>query len=204
MQELFHFLEKKKWRQLKKSDWAVMGLVGVLLLVLALPTGEHKEKEGMLLEQKTEEKEQGKEAAGQQYSDVEYAGYLEERLKQVLGQMEGVGRVEVMITVSDKGERVVEKETAQTGTVTTETDQAGGSRSISEQTSEETAIYTEIGSESAPYVRKELLPKLEGVVVVAEGGGDPSVVSNISEAVKALLPIEAHRIKVVKMCSKEE
>ena len=97
MQELFHFLEKKKWKQLKKSDWAVIGLVGVLLLVLALPTGEHKEKEGMLLEQKTEEKEQGKEAAGQQYSDVEYAGYLEERLKQVLGQMEGVGRVEVMI-----------------------------------------------------------------------------------------------------------
>ena len=53
---------------------------------VALPTGEHKEKEGMLLEQKTEEKEQEKEAGRAEYSDVEYAGYLEERLKQVLGR----------------------------------------------------------------------------------------------------------------------
>ena len=31
----------------------------------------------------------------------------------------------------------------------------------------------ENGSEKQPYVTKEVLPKVEGVLVVAEGGDDP-------------------------------
>ena len=118
--------------------------------------------------------------------------------------MDGVGNVEVMITVSDRGEYVVEKDTNSVGTITTEEDSAGGSRTVSENTVEEATIYVENGEETYPYIQKEKMPTVEGVVVVAEGGGNSLVVSNISESVKALLPVEAHRIKVVKMCSKEE
>ena len=39
---------------------------------------------------------------------------------------------------------------------------------------------------------------------VAEGGDSPRIVSDISDAVKALFQVEAHRIKVVKMSSKED
>lgn len=38
-----------------------------------------------------------------------YAAAMEKRLKHVLGQMEGVGEAEVMITLSDSGETIVEK-----------------------------------------------------------------------------------------------
>ena len=38
----------------------------------------------------------------------------------------------------------------------------------------------------------------------AEGGGNPAAVSEISESVQALLKVEPHRIRVVKMCSREE
>lgn len=44
-----------------------------------------------------------------QGSQNAYAAALERRLKQVLGQMEGVGETEVMITLSDSGETIVEK-----------------------------------------------------------------------------------------------
>ena len=134
----------------------------------------------------------------------EYVTYLENKLEEVLSQMDGVGRVEVMITVSDGGESVVEKDRASTATTTTENDSAGGSRTISEQNAEEQTIYVETENETYPYVQKENLPTVIGVVVVAEGGGNSTVISDISDAVEALLPVEAHRIKVVKMCSKED
>ena len=51
----------------------------------------------------------------------------------------------------------------------------------------------------SPYVVKELEPKVQGVVVIAEGGGNPAVQQNILEAVQALFPVEAHKIKIMKM-----
>ena len=62
----------------------------------------------------------------------------------------------------------------------------------------------ETADEKYPYVQKETLPTVAGVVVVAEGGGNPAAVSEISESVQALLKVEPHRIRVVKMCSREE
>lgn len=45
--------------------------------------------------------------------------------------------------------------------------------------------------------------KVSGVVVVAEGAGNASVNARISEAVKALFSVDAHKISIVKMRSQE-
>ena len=79
-----------------------------------------------------------------------------------------------------------------------------GSTQDTEQETEETTVYVENGSEKQPYVTKEVLPKVEGVLVVAEGGDDPRVISDISDTVMALFRVEAHKIKVVKMSSSRE
>ena len=42
-----------------------------------------------------------------------------------------------------------------------------------------------------------------GVVVVAEGAGIPTVNAKISEAVKSLFSVDAHKISIVKMRSQE-
>lgn len=202
--------DEKKWKNLKKSDWVVVGLVGVLLLVLVIPleneNGSQQESAGSGIEEmkKVEGDNQNQSIGTTGTTEQNYVEYLEENMEEVLSQMEGVGRVEVMITVSDMGESVVEKDRNTVQSVTTETDSAGGDRSVSETSVEETTIYIESDDETYPYIQKEKMPTIEGVVVVAEGGGSSSVVSNISESVKALLPVEVHRIKVVKMCSKEE
>lgn len=202
--------DEKKWKNLKKSDWVVVGLVGVLLLVLVIPleneNDSQQESAGSGIEEmkKVEGDNQNQSIGTTGTTEQKYVEYLEENMEEVLSQMEGVGRVEVMITVSDMGESVVEKDRNTVQSVTTETDSAGGDRSVSETSVEETTIYIESDDETYPYIQKEKMPTIEGVVVVAEGGGSSSVVSNISESVKALLPVEAHRIKVVKMCSKEE
>lgn len=203
------WIGQKKWKQMKKSDWVVLALFGVLLLVIAVPVGERRnatdsgEGQGTYLMDE-EGVTEGGSAQENRTEQERYVAYLEKRLTDVLSRMEGVGEVEVMLTVADTGEHVVEKDVDRADTVTTESDSAGGSRTVSENSTKEQTIYVESGNKSYPYVQKELLPTVVGVVVVAEGGASPVVVSNISESVQALLPIEAHRIKVVKMCSKEE
>ncbi len=56
-------------------------------------------------------------ASGSQTSEEEgeqeYVQYLEKKLENILMQMDGVGRVDVMITVSDGGEQIVEKDKRQ-------------------------------------------------------------------------------------------
>lgn len=217
--KLREFLEHGKWKQMKKSDWVVVALVGILLLVIAIPMGgennggtDGKRGAGMGNDlggdaAATTQQADGMETSGKGRDAIdqeEYVEYLEKKLKNVLSQMEGVGRVEVMITVSDGGETVVEKDGKTTTTVTSENDSSGGTRTVSENTSENATVYVETEDGNCPYIQKEKLPTVVGVVVVAEGGGNAAVVSDISESVKALLQVEAHRIRVVKMCSKEE
>lgn len=45
--------------------------------------------------------------------------------------------------------------------------------------------------------------KVQGVVVVAEGAGNALVDARISDAVKALFSVDAHKISIVKMRSQE-
>lgn len=205
-QKILDFWKRGRWKTFKKSDWAVIGLAGVLLLVIAMPM-DGKKSETNVKEQKQEadagmNMQQAGNDSESEYND--YVDALEMRLEDVLSKMEGVGKVEVMITIADTGEMVVEKDRDSTQTATTETDSAGGRRDVSETRTEEETIYVKKDNESYPYIQKEKMPTIEGVVVVAEGGNNPTVISDISESVKALLPVEVHRIKVVKMCSKEE
>ena len=47
-------------------------------------------------------------------------------------------------------------------------------------------------------------PKVKGVIIVCDGGGNPSVVNQITNAVSAALGIGANRISVLKMKPAEE
>ncbi len=44
-----------------------------------------------------------------------------------------------------------------------------------------------------------IAPDVEGVVVIAQGGGTLSVQENIIEAIQVLFDIDANKIKIVKM-----
>lgn len=198
------FEEKRK--NMKKGDWIALALTGVLLLVIALPSSSGSTKNGLQSQNPSTADTGAKNDVSEEKSDLklEYAAYLEEKLEQALGEMEGAGKVKVMITLSDSGERVALKDTKEQSNEVTENDASGGNRTTKERQQEETTVYTESDSGTYPYVEREVYPKIEGVLVVAEGGGNQTVVSDISEVVMALFHVEAHKIKVVKMSSMEE
>ena len=122
---------------------------------------------------------------------------MEQRLESLLSSMDGVGEVKVMITLASSSEQIVEKDSPVSRSSMTEADSAGGSRSSQEVDSGEATVYvTDNDGEKIPYVVKEISPRVEGVSVVAAGGGNAYVQKNIIEVIQALFGIEIHKIKV--------
>jgi stage III sporulation protein AG len=66
---------------------------------------------------------------------------------------------------------------------------------------QENTIYSTEGSDSVPYVVMRMLPRVEGVLVVAEGAGNGTVNKSVTEMIQALFDVEVHKIKVVKMAA---
>lgn len=189
---------RKKIKRPKKDQLVILLLFGVLLLVIAIPVEPKKEKQGE--KETVQEGESVLEGTKEPLSADSYERQQEERLKEVLEKVEGVGRAEVMITLHASARKVVEKDAPSRSQRVEETDSQGGNRTTQENEREETTVYEE-GNDGirTPYVIQELEPAVEGVIVIAEGGGNPAVKQNILEAVQALFPVEAHKIKIMKM-----
>lgn len=193
-------MEEKKEKVLKKKKITIKEigidklliilLAGVALVVLSFPEGKKPKIP-------TNETESIKEIA---ITEDTYERLLEERLKSTLSKVEGVGQIDVMITIKTTSEKIVLKENPYTNNTTTETDSEGGSRNSTEISQSDSAVYIEESDGSkTPYVIKEIEPKIEGVVVIAQGGDKAAIVSEIMDAVAALFDVPSHKIKVLKM-----
>lgn len=122
----------------------------------------------------------------------EYANYLENKLSNVLSQINGAGNVSVMITLSCGIEYVyatntTEETTTQTvaGTTTTQT------------TKTEEIILVSVSGKNSPIIIRENLPKVSGVVVVSSGANNISVMLELQKAVMALLEVNAEDIEIL-------
>ena len=86
-----------------KTDGIILILIGILVLMILIPTGDGK-KAGNV-DQLTQEETDGKNTAEmrQTQTDTEYTKALEEQLTDLIESMDGVGKVRVMLTLSDDG-----------------------------------------------------------------------------------------------------
>lgn len=191
-----------KRKKLKKEQWFLIALCGILLIILAVPSGKKKTEPSFSEIQKETGKlseEAGESTEEQELTLEEYTECLEKKLEEALTQMAGVGEVKVVITMASSVEKVVEKEQPVNRSNTAETDSQGGSRNVNTLEMGDSTVYSTQNGQSTPYVVKVLQPQVEGVIVVAQGAGNGNVNRNISEAVQVLFGIEAHKIKVLKM-----
>lgn len=189
------FMQKIKEKKLKRSDWLILVLAGILILIIALPTDTKEKKQA----------EEAKENISKENNTMEASkDEIERKLEDILEKIDGAGDVKVMITYQDSGTQVVEKDKNTSENSLEESDSTGGIRSTKEQQLQESTVYEEADAGNTPFVSKELLPKVEGILIVASGGDNQKVKQNISEAVLALFQVEAHRIKIVKMSGLED
>ena len=207
-----------------KDKWLVALAVGLVFLILAFPAGgkgagsgggwmqgqpvegqdgqsletNGKDAEGDGADEKDSDSQESSAKPAASKGTLTYEQQLEERLKELLGHVEGVGQVEVMIVLKSSEEKIWRVDRNTSYSSTQETDANGGTRDIrSQETTEGTILSGQSGAEG-PLLEKEMRPEISGVVVTADGGGSPTVQAEISAAVEALFDVPSHKIKVLK------
>ncbi len=127
-----------------------------------------------------------------------YIESLENKLVHILENVDGVGQVEVMITLEASRESVLNKDDTEELETETETSDGTKNERQSSRRENETVLSDETG-ESAPYVIKELEPEIAGVVIACQGADNNTVAAAVTEAAQVLFGISVNRIKVLKM-----
>ncbi len=204
MKDIKQLLDKGKEMFIRKDRLLIGLLSGILLLVIIWPVPEEKSpkesEESFLWDTKSNNIEYIERNETGYTSASDPAAGLERRLEELLSSMEGVGEVRAMITLASSAEKIIEKDSPISRSNTQEEDSAGGVRNLQELDSDESTVYmTGENGERIPYVVMERSPGIEGVSVVAQGGGNALVQKNIIEVIQALFGIDVHKIKVVKM-----
>lgn len=178
-----------------KEKITIVVMIGILLLVISLPvsSGQQEQTDGGTSDTSAQQ-------TGNISENAEgYEEYLEDKLEKALKKVEGVGEVSVVITLKNTSEKIIAADSEYDENVITETDSAGGVRSTTEKSGSSTNIYYDTQEGSSPYITQENMPEVEGIIIVAKGGGDGTVCANITSAVEALLGVPTHKIKVLKM-----
>lgn len=112
---------------------------------------------------------------------------LEERLEQILSQIEGAGCVRVLLT-EDAG-----KETLYQTDIQSDSDDVGSRRT------DDTVLVEDESRNKTGLIRQTLEPKYRGAVVLCQGASRPDVRLAIVEAVRCVTGLGADRISVQSM-----
>ena len=118
---------------------------------------------------------------------------LEEKLKNILSQIEGAGEVDVMITYESSEDIQPAFNTNTTTEETKEVDQQGGERTVTTSSENKTMITS---SSNEPIVIKTNQPKINGVIVVATGAKDLTVKETLYSAVQTALQVQGHQVEI--------
>ncbi len=171
-----------------KEKLPLILLFGILIAVITIPVKktDNVAKDKSDNATKVQEKE-------------DYITNLENRLKAILEDTDGVGKSEVMITAKNNGKEVLYSQKDKKTSKTTETHSDGSSYIKDDSEEYESVIYTEEEGVKKPYVLEEEMPEILGVVIIAQGAGNAKVTTAITEAASTLLGIPVNKIIVLKM-----
>ena len=200
--KVFIDLFEKKGIDGEKREKILIGfLLGVFLLLIATPVSDltkKTDKKDASSNNGREEKIINSEPDTKKVSNDAYISYLENKLEQTIGGMDGAGRVSVMITLKDGGEKVLDKNRPYESA--TDTGKGDGKETTSEKIKsvQETVLIKQDGN-TEPIVIKEQYPDVCGVVVLCEGGDDRKLSLQIKEVCGALFSLESHKIVVGKL-----
>ena len=125
----------------------------------------------------------------------EYEEKLRTRISDIVSQIKGVGEAGVSLTLEGGIEYVyVKDEKSDTEIRGSNTDPVSKSSSSEEKV---ILVEDENGHKTA-LIQRITLPKVQGVVIVCDGGDDIEVVSAVTEAVKTALGIKSTQVCVIK------
>ncbi len=186
---------KEMFKGKKKTENLLVLLVLLIIVVIAINyiwNSDEKKENNVKQESQSNEIKQ--------VSTENIKDKTEEKLENILSKISGVGKVRVMITYSvSSSVTPVYDETSKVSN-TTENDDSGGTRTITQTENGKQIVYKENSDGSKePITKNTESPKMEGAIIVAEGAENIEVKTNIIEAVEAATGLATHKIQVFKM-----
>lgn len=183
IKKLFENLSTDK---VKRNIIIAIGIAGILLIFLSdfihTDTPEREENEPL--------------QATEPITAESYCDRLEKELSEIVSQISGAGVVNIMITMDSTTEEVYAVERSLSEQTQSESDEAENS---AENEYKEENVYVTLknkdGSEEVVLL-KQIMPKIRGVLVVCEGGGDSVVREKITQAVSGVLNISSSKVYV--------
>lgn len=172
-------------------NFAVIFLLGVLLVMIS----NFFKAQPSAIATNTKETTTS-ESINSSYSLTAYEDRYKNELKNMLSKIKGIGAVDLMINF-ECGEEYVPAINTNGGTsVTNEKDNEGGERKITQTNDGRQVVVSSDGGKSEPFILKKINPKVEGVIIVAEGAEDEKIKKDIVSAVSSLFGIPNYKIKV--------
>ena len=132
-------------------------------------------------------------------SNTEKRDTLTSELENILQNINGVGKVKVLITYSQTSQTIplYNEDTSQKDTE--EQDTNGGTRKVIETDVKRDVIYQEINGEKTPITQSIISPKVEGAIITAQGASNANIKADIIQAVEAVTGVPSHKIQVFTM-----
>lgn len=123
---------------------------------------------------------------------------VEQQIGEIVSSVEGVGEARVMVTLESGVEYIYEKEQNVTSTLNQDETNGGTKIQQNEDTKESFILVEDANGRKTALVRKTLEPKIQGVVVVCEGGSRATVVKTVSDLITTAYDIGYDRVCVIK------
>lgn len=128
-----------------------------------------------------------------------YEKDLKNELTDTLSKISGAGHVNVMISFEGTEEEITATTINNSDRRTAEKDKEGGERTINERNNNQTIVLSSENGSQKPIIVRKVNPRINGIIVVAEGAADIIIRERLQTAVKTLLSIPAHKVSVVPM-----
>ncbi|MCL2618077.1 MAG: hypothetical protein FWD98_03375 [Defluviitaleaceae bacterium] len=134
-----------------------------------------------------------------QAQPASYAEVLERRLESILRTVDGVGNVRVMLTFAVGAHRVYAENVVRSESQVSEVDSAGGRRDQRDVSGQHTTLTVSRDGNQEPVLLREYEPKVEGVIISAQGADDARVRAELATAAQTVLGLEVHQVQVLRM-----
>ncbi len=168
----------------------IIGLAGITLIFLSdfINSGSAK----------TQQTQQTQQSQGSSVSSFENA--TETRLESIISKIDGVGRVNVMVTAESGVENIYEQD-SKTTTDTSQQKNGDGSTQTQQNNDNEQnpVVVSDSNGGQQAIIEEQIQPQVLGVVVVCDGGGNADVQESVVNTVSIALGIPTNQISVNRM-----
>lgn len=202
LEKLKRKTDDNNFKKMNLGNLSILVLVGILLVILStafkndtISTSSKmvgNDKNPLTLESTSTDDEKNKLMRTEEQE-------VERKLKETLENIQGVGKVQVMVYFKGGEEQIPAININDSTSLTEEKDIDGGTRKITQKNDGRSIVMMNTQNGTEPFVVKKYKPEVTGVCVVSEGAENNLTKLEIQKAVVNLFDLKENQVNVYAM-----